>query len=684
MITLFYLIAFLLALHMFFTFLIRNRNCDSVLVMFSVLVVLNCGGYYFLSISQTQEMALFCNKIIYVGGCYAPFFTMILLSRLCNLKIHTLLQIVMAVYSTVVLLLAFTVGKYDIYYSHVELVCTEGYSYLQKSYAPAHILYPILLFIYCIILLYHMIFAIRMRKNSSVRLILIIGGTGVSAVVFYLIEKILGLDVSLAALGYLLGIGFISKYYTRINMFDMAANLSTSMEKMDEYAYMIFDDRYRYFSSNVLARKLFPEMNAWSRDKAVPDSETYLYREVVRYMLDWDGEDATGKTIQISDRYYKLRIRHISYGKKKKVGYLIELTDCTIEHQYYATIEKYNEKMAQEIAEKTKELKLQKEQTEKLFLQTVIALSEAVEAKDRYTSGHSRRVAEYSRMIAERMGKSKEEQDEIYYTGLLHDVGKIRVPVDIINKPGKLTDEEFDIIRIHPVSGYHILRSISENSKIAISAKYHHERYDGKGYPNGLIGESIPEFARILGVADAYDAMTSNRSYRTALSQEAVRKEIEKGKGLQFDPAVADIMLQMIDEDTDYRMRQEDMVTRNILVVDDEQINYRIIAAIMNDEPEYKLTYTESGESALEMLKENSYDLILLDIMMSGMDGVETLRSIRENSNVPVVLMSGDKTLDISGDFAKLGCNDYVTKPFLPMMIKEVIKNMSKKNGGLQ
>lgn len=683
MVTIFYLIAFLLALHMFFTFLIRNRKCDSVLIMFSVLVVLNCGGYYFLSISKTLEMALFFNKVVYVGGCFAPLFTVILLSRLCNLKIPRIVQAVMTIFSTVVLLLAFTIGKSEIYYKSVELVCTDSYSYLEKTYAPLHVLYPILVILYGIILLNYMIYAIQIRKTASVRLIMIIASTGLVGFVFYLLEKILGTNISMASLGYLFGIGLISKYYTRINMFDLSANLSASLERMGEYAYLIFDNEYRYFNSNELARKLFPEINEWIRDKVVPPSDSYLYKEVVQYLLEWQGEAVADKTICSGELYYRMHIRHISYGDKKKVGYLIELMDCTIEHQYYVTIEKYNEKMEQEIAEKTKELQLQQEQIQKLFIQTVIALSEAVEAKDRYTSGHSRRVAEYSRKIAERMGKSKEEQDEIYYTGLLHDVGKIRVPVDIINKPGKLTAEEFDIIKIHPVSGYHILRSISENSDIAISAKYHHERYDGKGYPNGLIGESIPEFARILCVADSYDAMTSNRSYRGALSQDVVRGEIEKGKGTQFDPQIAEIMLQMIDEDVNYRMRQEDMITHNILVVDDEAMNFKIIEMIMRDEPEYKLTYAESGIAALNNLKENPYDLVLLDVMMSGMDGVETLKSIREISSVPVVLMSGDRSLGISGDFAKLGCNDFVTKPFPPVLIKEVIKNMSKKTGGL-
>lgn len=317
--------------------------------------------------------------------------------------------------------------------------------------------------------------------------------------------------------------------------------------------------------------------------------------------------------------------------------------------------------------------------SEQLFLQTVTALSDAVDAKDRYTSGHSKRVAEYSRMIAKRMGKSKEEQEEIYRAGLLHDVGKIRIPEEIINKPGKLTDEEFNIIKIHPVTGYHILRGISEESIIAIAAKYHHERYDGRGYPNGLEGDKIPEVARILGVADSYDAMASNRSYRDALPQEVVRSEIEKGKGTQFDPCIADIMLQLIDEDKDYRMKETDSLKRRVLTVDDEAMNNKRIALIMKDEPRYEMVAAGSGKEALELLAEQYFDLILLDVMMPEMDGLETLRRIREKYKTPVVLMTGDKTLEASTEFAELGCDDYITKPVLPLLIKEVIHNMTER-----
>ncbi|MBR3307282.1 MAG: response regulator [Lachnospiraceae bacterium] len=208
-----------------------------------------------------------------------------------------------------------------------------------------------------------------------------------------------------------------------------------------------------------------------------------------------------------------------------------------------------------EVNRKTEALSESNRKIRNLSEQVIFALAGAIDAKDSYTNGHSNRVADYAREIAKRMGKNKEEQNEIYNIAMLHDVGKIGIPGSIINKPGKLNEEEFTVIRSHTIKGAEILRTISEMPSLSIGARWHHERYDGKGYPDGKAGDDIPEIARIICVADCYDAMSSDRSYRKCLPQRIVREEIEKGKGTQFDPRIADIMLQMIDDDKEYRLK---------------------------------------------------------------------------------------------------------------------------------
>jgi putative two-component system response regulator len=202
------------------------------------------------------------------------------------------------------------------------------------------------------------------------------------------------------------------------------------------------------------------------------------------------------------------------------------------------------------------EVKKKTEENERLFIHVVQSLADAIDAKDTYTNGHSGRVAQYSKEIARRYGYRGKKLDDIYMMGLLHDVGKIGVPDAVINKPAKLNDEEFEKIKNHPVMGARILKNIKEMPALITGARWHHERFGGGGYPDGIEGKEIPEEARIIAVADSYDAMSSRRSYRDALPQKTVREEIEKGKGTQFDPEFADIMLAMIDEDTDYQMRE--------------------------------------------------------------------------------------------------------------------------------
>jgi len=324
-------------------------------------------------------------------------------------------------------------------------------------------------------------------------------------------------------------------------------------------------------------------------------------------------------------------------------------------------------------------MKLERDSNEKIEhtnMHLIRALVRTIDAKDRYTNGHSVRVAEYALKIAQKLGKSEEEQKIIYYAGLLHDVGKIRVPGEIINKPGKLTEEEFDQIKIHPVTGYHILKDIYSDKTVVMGVKYHHERYDGKGYPSGLVGENIPEISRILAVADTYDAMTSNRSYRNALSQETVREEIEKGKGTQFDPVIADIMLQMIDEDQGYCMKETVSVQKTVLVVDDEPMNIRLIELIMKDEPICRIVNASGGKEALRLIDEMSVHLILLDVEMPEMNGFETLAKIKEKHDIPVIFTTGNKDIDTIKKSTDLGVVDYISKPFTALALKEIIHSM--------
>lgn len=188
------------------------------------------------------------------------------------------------------------------------------------------------------------------------------------------------------------------------------------------------------------------------------------------------------------------------------------------------------------------------EDIQKIFIQSITTIAYAIDAKDRYTKGHSVRVAQYCLSIVKKLNWSKKDCLNMYYIALLHDIGKIGIPDSILNKPVKLTDEEYRLIRSHTTMGAAILHPITMVPQICDGAMSHHERYDGKGYPRGLKGDEIPYVARIIGIADAYDAITSNRIYEKAQIKDYAVSELQKGKGTQFDPYLTDIMLQLVEE----------------------------------------------------------------------------------------------------------------------------------------
>ena len=198
------------------------------------------------------------------------------------------------------------------------------------------------------------------------------------------------------------------------------------------------------------------------------------------------------------------------------------------------------------------ELADSKELLEKSYLESIEVLRRTVEVKDVYTRGHSDRVSEYSLLIGKKLNLPPEQMKTLKIGALFHDIGKIGIPDAILLKTDKLTDDEYSEIKNHPAIGAHILSNASIFADIIPIVKHHHERYDGKGYPARLAGEDIPYLARIVAVADTFDAMTSRRSYRQALDFDYTMNEIERCKGTQFDPAIEDVFLEIlrINQDT--------------------------------------------------------------------------------------------------------------------------------------
>ena len=654
----------------------ENKKANYYFMLSMIIMAISNCGYLAMALSTDVNEAILTNKIGYLGGCFIPLITLFMICTICNFTVPNWLRYILYGYSFAVYFMVLTIGYSDLYYKDISLGKLGDATVLIHSYGVGHAFFYVILYGYIlleiVLLAYHFIKRKAVSKNKLWTLSVMV----ILNIIFFVIGRMIHPDFEVISALYVVD-GWIFLYLQKKSMmYNLEDSIASTIQKQEVYGYIMFDNDLKYMGCNKAAQNVFTGIKDCKVDYKINGVKSV--QMIAQWLQSYVEEGAEKQEYKKDGRYYEIKLSRVWYREKAR-GYVVEIKDETDELKYRELLSNYNTELLEKVTEQTEELVKQQQKINDLFMQTVTALSEAVDAKDRYTSGHSKRVAEYSRMIAAALGKSREEQEEIYRAGLLHDVGKIRVPEEIINKAGKLTDEEFNTIKIHPVTGYHILSGISGSEQIAIAAKYHHERYDGTGYPNGLAGEQIPEIARILGVADSYDAMTSNRSYRKGLPQDVVRAEIEKGRGTQFDPKIADIMLELMEKDKEYKMRQSDSMQRKILVVDDEPMNHKMIAHIMKDEPRYEITVANNGRETLKELHQQKYDLIMLDVMMPDMDGLETLRHIRKIYDVPVVLMTGNKTLDASADFAELGCNDYITKPFLPLLIKEVVHNMTER-----
>ena len=323
-----------------------------------------------------------------------------------------------------------------------------------------------------------------------------------------------------------------------------------------------------------------------------------------------------------------------------------------------------------------KELDIEKKENKKITLQMMQSLSTTIEAKDEYTRGHSRRVAQYAALVAKNLGWTDQEIENIKSCAYLHDIGKIGIPDQILNKPGQLTEDEFNLIKQHTIIGQDILKDITIIPHLGEVTRSHHEHYDGTGYPDGLKGNEIPIQARIITLADSYDAMNSKRIYRNALSFEQIKEEIEKNAGTQFDPEISKIFLKLMDNGSLLNLEHE------IIPVHENTIDKFIsdvVSTIKNQEETKNYDYLTGlpvrsvGQKyiAIAMQKTNGC-LIFLD-----MDNLKKINDVYGHKAGDRALKSlGKLLLDIPLDkiTCRMGGDEFLL--FIPKVSSEQAENI--------
>ena len=544
-----YLLTFVASVVMTGWFLLRNKKTDNLYVIFCLLVIINSLGRYLLSVSDNLWMALTANKLIYVGGCYCPLFIVLALRQLCGIRISKVITGGMTLFSTVMMGFVLTIGHSDIYYKDVQLAEGDGYHYLIKTYGPAHSAYVAMVLLYGLLIVYYLIYAIRRRSHISVRTVSVISVMGMGVVIAYLLERLLKSKVSYVSFGYLAAAVCLVYLLERINIYDLTANIAGSVERLREYGYIEFDRKYRYVNANSYAKELFPAMEEeWRIDAPVPVSDSFLYREVVQWLKESSYKGS--KMIPVNGSYIQMSVRDIMRGRKHKAGYLVELIDRTSEQNYLNAIENYNSNLQKEVAHKTADIVHIKDMM-------VLGMATMVESRDNSTGGHIRRTSRVVEIFSDRLsgcldefGISEEFLQMVIKAAPMHDLGKIAVPDSVLQKQGKFTAEEYEIMKRHSAEGARIVNDILKGVEseefvcVAVNvAHYHHEKWDGQGYPTGISGEEIPIEARIMALADVFDALVSKRCYKDAYSFDTAFGIIEESLGTQFDPELGRVFL---------------------------------------------------------------------------------------------------------------------------------------------
>lgn len=541
----------LLLLVMYIRSGLKQNTC--YILIYITIVVAN-WGYFALAASRVTEEALLANRIAYIGGTFLPFLMFLAVTDLCRIRISGYVTAGLLLLDLGVTACAFTVGFSNAFYSSQTLGNFCDTSYLIKEYGPLHNVYIAYWVGYMIVIATLVIFSISRREIVSYKTVMMLGILLSMTVLIYVAERLIRVPVELMPLSYCISAVLLLQRLQQINLYDMSVNVMSVLKHRSEYGYITFTMDYKYVGHNEFAEKIYPELRQLCIDRKVEESDTPFYHEIMEWLV-MTGDDKSKipeKKLVHDECILKCDVKPILHGTRDKhVGYLVELIDDTRQQNYISMIEKFNVTLESEVDKKTE--RLQKMQEE-----IILGFANMVESRDHVTGGHVKRTSGYVRILAEELRETRifpQFEDDAYVKHIcmaapLHDIGKIAIPDHILNKPGKYEPEEYEIMKQHPVLGGNILNetlaSLEDREYYEVAwqmTMFHHERWDGKGYPSGLSGEQIPLCARVMAVADVFDALTSKRPYKDEFSMDRAFSIIEEGTGTQFDPRLVEVCL---------------------------------------------------------------------------------------------------------------------------------------------
>ena len=441
--------------------------------------------------------------------------------------------------SSSVFLLVLTDRLHHLFYKSVSFEKINGIVRLTKVYGPLHGTFYALIFFYLSINLWALCISYFKKNDVSNKIVFLLFLTETVAVSCYVFERFIHLGFDLEPVSYVIAQVIYLIIIRRLNLCDIADTLVDSLVQKGDVGFMSFDFKYNFLGSNETARTIFPELNNVKVDSNIVN--TGLNDTVYSWLKKCNDENKIiDLEYQKDDKYYKIDINYLYEGLQKR-GYQLFITDDTKDQKYISLLNNFNQKLTSEVEDKTKHII---EMTDSF----IMGMATMVESRDNSTGGHIYRTSEGVRILTDEiLNNNTLDLSDTFIKKLIkaapmHDLGKIAVDDAILRKPGRFTPEEFEVMKKHAPEGARIVHKILEKiddeefKQIAENvAHYHHERIDGSGYPDGLKGDEIPIEARIMAIADVYDALVSKRVYKDSLSYEEADKIIMEGMGKHFD-----------------------------------------------------------------------------------------------------------------------------------------------------
>ena len=544
MITAFYDICFLLSVLLAIVYAcLWHRHFDVHITMIFMLVPVTNLAYVLLTRSNTLGEALNANRLSYIGGCYLQLFLMLVIFSLCDIPLRRWVRVGLLCLSTVVYLSALTIGKEQIFYRSIRFERLNGAVMLYKDYNWMHTVFYVLVASYFLLSFGAMIYSYFRKNQVSRKNIYLLFSTELVAMLAFFGGRLLFKRVELLPAAYDFALLIYLVIVRRMCLYNVAETAADALVESDDTGIVSFDFRYNYLGSDEQAKRIFPELNDLTVDLPLRRSE-----KMNELFLPWlEGF----RRNEIHDRIhyerdgkiYEIFVNWLFDGRRRR-GFQILIDDDTKDQQLIRLQESYNSDLERDVAAATEKLNVMHDKL-------ILGMAAMVESRDNSTGGHIRRTSEGVRMLIDelRADPGVELSDEfcrcLIKAAPMHDLGKIAVDDAVLRKPGRFTPEEYEKMKTHAAEGARIVREILEGTddadfrRIAENvAHYHHERWDGSGYPEGLKGEEIPFEARIMAVADVYDALVSKRVYKEKMPFDKADKIILDGMGSQFDPAL--------------------------------------------------------------------------------------------------------------------------------------------------